>query len=361
MQGALTKAAAPTKGSQRRPGWAGWLLIAPMILWLAAFVIVPTCILAVYSLGERGTDGPVELALSWENYARVFAGTEIWPLIRCVLQSAGIAAAVVAVAWFRLARDERLANARTIAITVFSVVLLWNVWANLEHVFTGTYVRIFVRSLYYAGATTAMCVAVGYPVAYFIGRAPERRRNLLLTLVMIPFWTSFLIRTFAWIAILSESGLLNGFLQYTRLISEPFAMLYTPGAVVLGLVYSYLPFMILPIYGSVEKLDNSLVEAAFDLGAGPVRAFQKVIIPLTQPGIVAGVLLVFIPAIGMFAVTDLMGGKTVPMIGNVIQNQFVGQGRDWPFGAALGMTLLVMFALAFILATRKRDGEGVMG
>jgi spermidine/putrescine transport system permease protein len=137
-------------------------------------------------------------------------------------------------------------------------------------------------------------------------------------------------------------------------------MLYTPGAVIVGLVYSYLPFMILPIYGSVEKLDNSLIEAALDLGASPVRAFQKVILPLTKPGIVAGVLLVFIPAIGMFAITDLMGGKTVPMIGNVIQNQFF-QARDWPFGAALGMTLLIMFAVAFWLTTRKEKGDAVIG
>ena len=131
-------------------------------------------------------------------------------------------------------------------------------------------------------------------------------------------------------------------------------MLYTPGAVVLGLVYSYLPFLILPVYGSVEKLDNSLVEAAFDLGAGPVRAFQKVIIPLTQPGIVAGVLLVFIPAIGMFAISQLMGGGTDPTIGEVIQNQFM-QARDWPFGAALGMTLVVMFAVAFWFTSRRQE------
>lgn len=130
-------------------------------------------------------------------------------------------------------------------------------------------------------------------------------------------------------------------------------MLYTPGAVVLGLVYSYLPFLILPVYGSVEKLDNALVEAAFDLGAGPVRAFQKVILPLTQPGIVAGILLVFIPAIGMFAIAQLMGGGTEPTIGEVIQNQFM-QARDWPFGAALGMTLVLLFAAAFWFTSRRQ-------
>jgi spermidine/putrescine transport system permease protein len=240
------------------------------------------------------------------------------------------------------------------------IALVWIVWNNLTEVFTGTYVRIFVRSVYYAGFTALTCAAVGYPVAYFIGRASEHRRNQLLTLIMIPFWTSFLIRTYAWITILSENGLLNGFLQYTRIISEPFSILYTPSAVVIGLIYSYLPFMILPIYGSVEKLDHSLVEAAFDLGAGPVRAFRSVILPLTRPGVIAGLLLVFIPAIGMFAITDLMGGKTVPMIGNVIQNQFF-QARNWPFGAALGMTLLIMFALAFWFITRKQEDEGVMG
>jgi spermidine/putrescine transport system permease protein len=364
MQAGLTTAAPQPLGPLKRPGLAGWLLMAPMLLWLGAFVIVPTAILLVYSFGERGEDAPVALAFTWKNYARVFSGTELWPLVRCLLQSVAVAAVAIAIDWFRgpsRDREARVASLRRVGFTVFLCFLLWNVWTNLEPVFTGTYVRIFVRSLYYAGATTLMCVAIGYPVAYFIGRASDRWRNLLLTLVMIPFWTSFLIRTYAWITILSESGLLNGFLAYTRLISEPFSMLYTPGAVVLGLVYSYLPFMILPIYGSVEKLDNSLVEAAFDLGAGPVRAFQKVIIPLTQPGIVAGVLLVFIPAIGMFAVTDLMGGKTVPMIGNVIQNQFVGQGRDWPFGAALGMTLVLMFALAFFLTTRKQADGNVVG
>ena len=348
----------------------------PMLLWLAAFVVFPTAILFIYSLCKRGSGTPVEYTFTNANYVRVVAGTKftspsagsggffsISSFMDCLLLAGGVAVAAMVIDWLRPAQrstPERIHSAKRVGVFAAGIVLLWTVWANLTEVFTGTYVRIFVRSIYYAGFATALCVIIGYPVAYFIGRTGERWRNQLLTLIMIPFWTSFLIRTYAWITILSENGLLNGFLQYTRLISEPFSMLYTPGAVLIGLIYSYLPFMILPIYGSVEKLDNTLVEAAFDLGAGPVQAFRKVILPLTQPGIIAGVLLVFIPAIGMFAITDLMGGKTVPMIGNVIQNQFF-QARDWPFGAALGMTLLFMFAFAFWFSTRKQAVDSVPG
>jgi spermidine/putrescine transport system permease protein len=287
----------PGDTAQRRPGLLGWLALAPMLAWLVAFVVAPTAILAVYSFCQRDELGQVVYRFSWENY---------------------------------------------------------------RHVFDPIYVRILWRSIVYAGITTVVCAAAGYPVAWFIGRAPEKRRNLLLMLVMIPFWTSFLIRTYAWIIILSNNGLLNGLLQYTRVISEPFEMLYTPGAVVLGLIYSYLPFMILPIYGSVEKLDNALVEAAFDLGAGPVRAFRTVIVPLTRPGIIAGTLLVFIPAIGMFAIAQLMGGGRKPTIGEVISDQFL-QARDWPFGSALGMTLLILFAFAFWLTTRRQPAGSVVG
>ncbi|EYF05977.1 ABC transporter permease [Chondromyces apiculatus] len=279
------------QGAQRRPGLRGWLLFAPLMLWLFAFVIAPTAIMFVYSFCQRDELGQVVFEFSLSNYTRVF--------------------------------DK-------------------------------TYLKIFTNSIQYAAITTVICLLVGYPVAYFIGRASEQIRNKLLMLVMIPFWTSFLIRTYAWMSILKAEGPLNGMLLYMQLIAAPLDILYTPAAVVIGLVYSYLPFMILPIYGSVEKLDNALIEAAFDLGAGPVSAFSHVIVPLTRPGIFAGVLLVFIPAIGMFAITDLMGGGRVPMIGNVIQNQF-GQARDWPFGAALGMTMLLLFAACFALSMRKSD------
>lgn len=278
-------------GFRRPPGLRGWLLFSPLLLWLFAFVIAPTAIMVVYSFCQRDELGQVVFEFSATNFSRVF--------------------------------DK-------------------------------TYLKIFTNSIKYAAITTAICLVVGYPVAYFIGRAGERIRNKLLMLVMIPFWTSFLIRTYAWMTILKSEGPLNSALLYLKIISQPLDILYTPSAVILGLVYSYLPFMILPIYGSVEKLDNALIEAAFDLGASPVSAFSHVIMPLTRPGIMAGVLLVFIPAIGMFAITDLMGGAKVPMIGNVIQNQF-GQARDWPFGAALGMTLLILFALSFALSMRKGD------
>lgn len=277
------------QGVQQSPRARGWLLMAPLLLWLFAFVVAPTAIMFVYSFCQRDELGQVVFDFSLENYARVV--------------------------------DK-------------------------------TYLKILLQSVWYAAITTVVCLIAGYPVAYFIGRADERWRNRLLMLVMIPFWTSFLIRTYAWMTILKSEGLLNGMLLYTHVITQPLDILYTPTAVIIGLVYSYLPFMILPIYGSVEKLDNALVEAAFDLGAGPIRAFSDVIVPLTRPGILAGVLLVFIPSIGMFAITDLMGGSRVPMIGNVIQNQF-GQARDWPFGAALGMTLLVIFAVAFWVSMRK--------
>ncbi len=221
------------------------------------------------------------------------------------------------------------------------------------------YLRIVIRSIIYAAITTGVCLGAGYPVAYLIGRADPKWRNLLLMAVMVPFWTSFLIRTYAWVTILKSEGLLNSLLIQMQMIAEPLEMLYTPGAVLLGLVYTFLPFMILPIYSSVEKLDGALIEAALDLGAGPVRAFSRVIVPLTTPGIAAGILLVFVPSLGIYAVNDILGGGRVDMIGNIIENQFKGNARNWPFGAALGTTLLISFALVYWFANqRQRAAEG---
>jgi spermidine/putrescine transport system permease protein len=213
------------------------------------------------------------------------------------------------------------------------------------------------RSLAYAGITTLVCAVAGYPVAYYIGRSTPRKRDWLMLLVMIPFWTNFVIRTYAMIALLSSEGPLSAALRAVRVTSSPLDVLYTPAATVIGLVYTYLPFMILPIYAAVEKLDASLIEASLDLGAGPMRTFWRVTLPLTWPGVAGGIVLVFVPAIGMFAVSDLMGGGRTPMIGNVIQNQFA-QANNRPFGAALGMILLVLFVLAYAVLGRRASRDG---
>lgn len=291
MYAETTGTPAQAPAAPRRPGLVGWLLLGPLLAWVVAFVVAPAAIMLVYSFAQRGTLGGVVWQFTADNYAAV--------------------------------ADP-------------------------------TYLHIVLRSLLYAGLTTAICLAAGYPVAWVVGRAEPRARSLLLTLVMVPFWTSFLIRTYAWVTILKNQGLVNSLLLGAGLVTEPLEMLYTPGAVVLGLVYTFLPFMILPIYSSVEKLDGALVEAALDLGAGPLRAFARVIVPLTSPGIAAGVLLVFVPALGLYAVNDVLGGGKVDMIGNVIENQFKGNARNWPFGAALGTVLLSAFALAYWLVSRRQ-------
>jgi spermidine/putrescine transport system permease protein len=221
---------------------------------------------------------------------------------------------------------------------------------------SGNYLRILLNSIELAALATVLCTLIGYPVAYFIGKASDSTRNKLLMLVMIPFWTNFLIRTYAWITILKNEGLLNNFLKWAEVIHEPLDIFATPTAVLIGTVYAYLPFMILPIYGSVEKLDNALIDAAMDLGANPVRAFANVIVPLTRPGIVAGILLVFVPAVGMFAINDILGGKKVPLIGNVIDAQFK-TARNAPFGSALGIILLLLFAAAFFLSLKRQKAS----
>jgi spermidine/putrescine transport system permease protein len=272
-------------------GWGAWLLLAPLILWLGVFVALPAGLLILTSFSKRDFLGRVVYDFTFENYVRAF---------------------------------------------------------------DPTWLTIFGNSIFYAFLATVICLVVGYPAAYTIGRASPRVRHLLLTLVMVPFWTSFLIRTYAWISILSEQGLANSLLLASRIFTDPLPMMYTPFSIVLGLVYNYLPFMILPIYTSVEKLDNSLIEAAYDLGAGPMRAFSRVIIPLTKPGIAAGALLVFVPAIAMYAITTLMGGGSNPTIGEVIQNQFT-KARNQPFGAALGVLLMLLFLVSFLLLGRKKN------
>jgi spermidine/putrescine transport system permease protein len=198
---------------------------------------------------------------------------------------------------------------------------------------------------------------MGFPLALFISRSGQRK-SLYLALVIVPFWTSFLVRTYAWMFLLRDTGLINTALQLTGIIREPLALLYTPFAVMLGLVYGYLPFMVLPVFSTLERLDKSLLEAAADLGARPFDALFRITIPLAKPGILAGSLLVFISCLGAYLTPDLLGGGKTIMIGNVVQNQFT-TARDWPFGAALSLVLMLA-VMAMLIPLIRRDKEGLL-
>jgi len=214
------------------------------------------------------------------------------------------------------------------------------------------YARILIYSLAVGLGTTAITRLIGYPLAYYIARSPARQRSLLMFLILVPFWTNFVIRIYAWIMLLRGGGLLDTFLQWIGLTHEPLGLLYTPTAVMIGMVYEFLPFMVLPLYTSLEKIENSLLEAAADLGAPPWKTFLRVTLPLSVPGMIAGTILVFIPAMGMFVLPDLMGGAKTLLIGNVIRNQFL-TARDWPFGAAASMVLMLMTLVLTLYYTRK--------
>src|SRR3954470_6216178 len=275
------------------PGIQAWTLLGPGMFWLISFFVVPLLIMLAYSFMPRGIYGGVERGFTLEHYARFFD-----PLYLEILQ------------------------------------------------------RTFLWSL----ACTVICLVLGYPVAYLIARS-GRWRHLLLLLVVLPFWTSFLVRTFAMIFLLRDTGLINDWLLRLGLAREPLTMLYTPTAVMLGLVYGFLPFMILPVYASLEKLDSSLLEAAEVLGARPSARFLGVTLRLSQPGVGAGSLLVFIPALGSFLTPDLLGGAKQMMIGNLVQNQF-SAARNWPFGSAASLIVMLLVLLAVSLYLRLQEREG---
>jgi spermidine/putrescine transport system permease protein len=235
--------------------------------------------------------------------------------------------------------------------TYGEVVFKFNI-TNYTRLFDPLYGKIMLFSLAVGIGTTVICLLVGYPMAYYLARAPVRQRSLLLFLILLPFWTNFIIRIFAWMMILRSGGILDSALQWLHITQEPLNLLYTPTAVMIGMVYEFLPFMILPLYTSLEKIENSLLEAAADLGAPPWRAFLRVTLPLSVPGMIAGTILTFIPAMGMFVVPDLLGGAKTILIGNVIRNQFL-TARDWPFGAAASMVLMLLTMLFTLYYTRK--------
>ena len=231
------------------------------------------------------------------------------------------------------------------------VVFIFNP-SNYIRLLDPLYGKILVYSLGVGIETTVLCILIGYPLAYYIARAPARQRSLLLFLILVPFWTNFIIRIYAWIMILRAGGFLDDILQWAHITQSSLNLLYTPTAVMIGMIYEFLPFMILPLYSSLEKIEFSLLEAAADLGAPPWKVFLRVTLPLSVPGIIAGTILVFIPALGMFVIPDLMGGAKTILIGNVIRNQFL-TARDWPFGAASSMILMVLTIVFTLYYTRK--------
>jgi len=261
-----------------RSRFAGFRLLVPGLLWTIVFCLLPMIVVLAVSFATRGTYGGVVWEFSLDNY-----------------------------------RD-------------------------LLHPLYG---RIFGQSLLMAGMTTGLCLALGFPLAYYIARLPPRRQALWLVLIMIPFWTNFLVRTYAWIFILRTEGLLNTVLIQLHLISTPLDLLYSNQAVLLGLAYGYLPFMVLPLYAAIERVDPALIEAARDLYADRWSLFRRVLLPLTKPGMIAGCVLVFIPSLGAFLTPDLLGGARSMMVGNLIQHEYL-VARDWPLGSALSLVLMLM-------------------
>ena len=217
------------------------------------------------------------------------------------------------------------------------------------------YLKIYTQSIFIAFITTLICILVGYPFSYFIARTKSKKKKILYMLVIIPFWTNSLIRIYGWRTFLGTNGWLNTILQLLNITDEPIDFLYKTGATILGMVYCFIPFMILPLYTSIEKLDVTLLEASSDLGAGSMKTFVNVILPLTSGGIFSGSLMVFIPCLGYFFVSDILGGGNSDVIGNLIERQFQG-GNNWPLGAALSIVLIVV-TLALVKVYQKLGGD----
>jgi spermidine/putrescine transport system permease protein len=234
---------------------------------------------------------------------------------------------------------------------------------NFERAIDPLYLGVLWSSLGIAFAATAICLLIGYPTAYAITRLPPRWRTVALVLVVVPFWTNFVIRMYAWIVLLNTQGVLNDVLMGTGLIKERIGLLYTPGAVVVGLVYAYLPLMILPLYAAIERVDQELVEASANLGANRFQTFVRVMLPITLPGVITGSILVFVPSLGNFVVPELLGGGKAVMVGNLIRDQFV-KVQDWPFGSVLAFVVVVVLLGLFVvqaLVSRWVEGESVRG
>lgn len=222
------------------------------------------------------------------------------------------------------------------------------------------YVKIFFNSLLVAVSSTMLCLVFGYPFAYIVARASKKYKPLLLLLIILPFFTNSLVRTYSMIILLRSEGIINAYLLKLHLISEPLKLLYNSTAVMIGMTYMMFPFMVLPLYASIEKLDKRLIEAAADLGASPFKAFLKVTLPLTKSGIISGSMLVFIPALGLFFITDLMGGSKVVLMSNLIKNQFL-TARNWPLGSAISVVLILIMVAVISYNTKSGAAKEKLG
>ena len=222
--------------------------------------------------------------------------------------------------------------------------------------FEPIYADVFFRSIKLSLYSTVFCLILGYPVAYIIANKKMRIRNFLILFIILPQWTNFLLRTYAWMSILKDNGPINSFLINIGLIKEPLTLLYTDGAVLMGMVYNFLPYMILPIYTVILKIDKAYVEAARDLGASSAITFRKIILPLSMPGIVSGIIMVFMPAISTFVISDLLGGGHSMLMGNLIQNQFLA-ARNWQFGSAISMILIAIILITMLVLNRYSSSD----
>lgn len=267
------------------------MLALPYIAWTIVFSIVPLIIIFVYSFCERTPYGDIIFKFTTQNYVKFFQ-----PI----------------------------------------------------------YLRVLWRSVLLAVTSTIGCLLIGYPMAWIIARAGEKARNFMVMLFVLPLWTNFLLRTYAWMGLLRENGFFNQVLMGLRIIDEPLKLLYTEGAVFIGMVYNFLPFMVLPIYSVLVKLDQGHIDAANDLGANPRETFLKVVLPLSFPGIVSGIIMVFMPALSTFIISDLLGGGQTMMLGNLIQNQFLS-ARNWQFGSAISSVMILMVLVITLISSRYRS------
>ena len=285
------------------------LLLGPVTLFLLIFFLVPLGIMVVTSFLTPGLYGGVEWSFYPDNFGRILG------------------------------------------------------FANPEfEEYDPVYIAIFLRSIRIAAMTVVATLLVCYPAAFYISRLPDKWKNFCLFLITLPFFSSLIVRLFVWVMILRPTGLINNTLMATGVISAPLEMIYTDGAIILGMVYVFIPFMFMPIYASIEKLDWRLIQASLDLGAGPIRTFFRIILPLTTPGIIGGSIIVFIPALGNFVVPAVLGGAKVMMLGSLIEAQFLS-ARNWPFGSALAMMVMaVMLVLlfAYVILPGRRNAAAAL-